>query len=762
MLMAVATLPYPPIPPNMKELECAIHELAMKYGSRFPDRIPAMNQNSLSDGLYLWNCSGTVPQKDAKPARELLSKPTSYTNSWFVDTNKGSDSNVGSITSPWKSISHAVDNLPQMSSQRFLYLRGGVYYLNETISLSAKHSHLTISAYISEHGTENVTISGAGNIIKNWECSDLLPDCKVHQAKVNLPKRGPNLGPEVVNQLFANGERMIRAKYPNGDPSVTSGQCFTRPQFDNEKCNWLKSLTGKRNQNPGTHVATVAIGPNRGNSPTVGCGKECNATYATFSYHIYDPPAGHPVYNKPLPGMGWTNNSLFCRYGSPFARPADFGIAKGDLPREWKNPTTGIIHMIHSSLWGGWMFRIQNRSESTISLAYGGYQEGRGADMSTNHYYVDNIIEELDVPGEWFFDEDTDTVYLYPNSTVGGFPEVTIPTLSTLLEIKNANNIQLQGITFTQTTATYMEQYEVPSGGDWTIHRDAAVYIEDSHYVTVFGCEFIETGGNALILSNNVTFSNVISNEFYKTGDSGIVSLGKTNGIDGMLPTYPKNNTINYNHIHEYGIYGKQTSCYFQSLTANSTVIGNICYNGPRAGFNYNDGFGGAYYMSGNLMFNHVRETGDHGGFNSWDRQPYLTRSGVDDGFPVSEKFNLKGSSIIKAQSHIYKNFLINGYNSLWPIDHDDGSQFYNDTSNVLVWGGCKNYLGRSKSCDHNLIVYPGIPNRSANGERCQSDGNCVFANQYFTHNQCITQDGIFYSFNRCHIDDLTAEVYQV
>lgn len=28
-----------------------------------------------------------------------------------------------------------------------------------------------------------------------------------------------------------------------------------------------------------------------------------------------------------------------------------------------------------------------------------------------------------------------------------------------------------------------------------------------------------------------------------------------------------------------------------------------------------------------------VRETGDHGPLNSWDRQPYWTLNGVDDGF---------------------------------------------------------------------------------------------------------------------------------
>eukprot|EP01048_Picozoa_sp_COSAG05_P010667 COSAG05_NODE_954_length_6442_cov_451.572915_5_plen_100_part_00 len=64
------------------------------------------------------------------------------------------------------------------------------------------------------------------------------------------------------------------------------------------------------------------------------------------------------------------------------------------------------------------------------------------------------------------------------------------------------------------------------------------------------------------------------------------------------------------------------------------------------------------------------------------DRQPYLTDNGVDDGFSAQEKYGSSGS-IIKKNDVITKNIFINGYNGVWNIDHDDGSQFMNDTGNV-------------------------------------------------------------------------------
>ena len=48
---------------------------------------------------------------------------------------------------------------------------------------------------------------------------------------------------------------------------------------------------------------------------------------------------------------------------------------------------------------------------------------------------------------------------------------------------------------------------------------------------------------------------------------------------------------------------------------------------------------------------------------------------------------------------NITNNFLFANYHAVWPLDHDDGSCYYYDTYNVLVYGGFKNYLGHSKIC---------------------------------------------------------------
>jgi hypothetical protein len=474
-----------------------------------------------------------------------------------------------------------------------------------------------------------------------------------------------------------------------------------------------------------------------------------------------------------------------------------------------------------------------------LLLGYGGYQEARGGGFTkNNHFFVENVYEELDAEGEWYYDDQgyydhenglrgggsTRMLYYFPPAgaageggadagaadggggdddgggsggggggggggstaashtatsghTTAAAPEwqsdVVMPLLDSLVRISNSDTIptslaagskeaavgiSFSGLEFTETRATFMAVYDVPSGGDWAVHRNGALYVESAERVVVEDCFFNQVGGNGIVFNGHVTDSIVRRNEFGFSGDSAIVSVGNSHALDGSAPTYPNRNTFEFNHIHHVGVYGKQTSCYFQALSANSSFVDNVCYQGPRAGLNYNDGFGGNYTMARNLIFSMVLETRDHGPVNTWDRQPFLTRNGVDDGFAPSAKLGLQGVSIVKARSYFSQNFIIASGGSSYTIDHDDGSQYYTDSSNFMIYGGCKNWRGHSKSCEHNTIVFPGL--MASAGPTCQMSGgfrcdplvnkSCVrgnlFADQFFEGNDCIVPGSSPYS----------------
>ena len=136
-----------------------------------------------------------------------------------------------------------------------------------------------------------------------------------------------------------------------------------------------------------------------------------------------------------------------------------------------------------------------------------------------------------------------------------------------------------------------------------------------------------------------------------------------------------------------------------QAKTAQSVVSGNVFFNGPRAGINANDGFGGGDEISHNLVFSTCRESGDHGPFNSWDRQPFLTT--VRTGAP----------SMRMAWRAIHHNFFIDNYSPQENVDNDDGSAYYHTHDNFLVYGGngMKNDFGGHDNHHYgNVYAYVG------------------------------------------------------
>ena len=85
------------------------------------------------------------------------------------------------------------------------------------------------------------------------------------------------------------------------------------------------------------------------------------------------------------------------------------------------------------------------------------------------------------------------------------------------------------------------------------------------------------------------------------------------------------------------------------------------------------------------------------------------------------------------------------------------GSQYYNDTSNFMVYGGCKNWRGHSKSCSNNTIVFPTRTHcENSGGFLCDpySNKSCntrssLFANTFFVGNDCIVTGSEPYDLRR-------------
>ena len=169
--------------------------------------------------------------------------------------------------------------------------------------------------------------------------------------------------------------------------------------------------------------------------------------------------------------------------------------------------------------------------------------------------------------------------------------------------------LSLRGLGFRDAAPTFMEPHGVPSGGDWGLERLGALFFEGTEDLTIAGCRFERLDGNGLMLSGYHRRASIVDSHWAWTGGTAIAAWGRTDelsdgGIHGWDATpgnVPHGTTVSNCIMRESGIWEKQSSCFFQAKTAATTLTNNLCFNLPRAGFNFNDGLGGGEEVHHNL-----------------------------------------------------------------------------------------------------------------------------------------------------------------
>ena len=292
-----------------------------------------------------------------------------------------------------------------------------------------------------------------------------------------------------------------------------------------------------------------------------------------------------------------------------------------------------------------------------------------------------------------------------------------------------------------------MRLHEVPSGGDFSIHRGAAVFITGSSSFTFTHNRLTQLGSNGLQLSGCNLNASVVNNEISFIGQSGVMMVGKARSIDGVSNlAQPHYTHVLSNLIHDVGIYIKQSAAIMQSVTRASVIAGNALFNSPRMQTLINDGFAGGTELAYNVGFNSMRESMDCGVYETWDRQPYLTtqRDGVTP-------------SLTPAWNVEHHNLAYVNYRTSATINHDDGSSWYEDYSNVFIYAGYQTWLGHNKRYHDELIIYPDMVTVERNRRCLESTVRPGTSfDESFTHNRCVNRRQInTYGINGCNVESV-------
>ncbi len=368
---------------------------------------------------------------------------------------------------PFATLTRARDAVRELKAKRggldrpvIVFLRGGTYFLEEPLILTAEDSGTGSCPIIySAYPGEAPIISG-GFRINGWRTTELNRRtiwCEVRERGL------------LFHELWVNGERRTLARHPNrGYLSVAE-----LPDVD-EKTPWDQEQ--KR-----------------------------------FCFHEGD--------LKAWPGLKTAEAVVMNRW------------VESRLPVESVDEKNRIVTFKKSSV-----FRLDP------------------GDL----YYVENALEFLDSPGEWYLDQNANILYYIPTDQESlEAPEVIAPRLSQLLIIKGdprtelaVRNVIFRGLTFAHT------EWNLPpeSSGfpQAAIGVPVSVHCEGVKDCVFEFCRFMCMGTYALEISQGCRNNVISSCDFFDLGAGGI-KIGEQTIRSGENE-HTFNNTVINCHIHNGGL----------------------------------------------------------------------------------------------------------------------------------------------------------------------------------------------------------------
>ena len=433
--------------------------------------------------------------------------------------------------------------------------------------------------------------------------------------------------------------------------------------------------------------------------------------------------------------------------------------------KRWKNPEGGYVHAMQNCLWGDMHWIIRGRKPDGSLELEGGWQNNRPTGMHDKYRIVENIKEELDAPGEWFYDRSERKLYYIP--TVGtdmACAKVETVRLRHLVEFEGTaqrpvHGIELRGLSFVHAARTFMDNREPLLRSDWTIYRGGAVTLRGAEDCAIIDCEFSQLGGNSIFVdgyNRHLLFSGCY---IHDGGANGIAFVGSRKSVHDPLSgykqghgsidnrrgpvtnDYPSECRVEDCLITMTGRDEKQTAPVQISMAHRITVSHCSIYDVPRAGINISEGTFGGHVIEHCDVFNTVLETSDHGSFNSWGRDRMWHPNVSVMSHTVDSLGDMYAWDMIEPNTIRDSRWRCDHG---WDIDLDDGSSRYRIYNNILLAGGLKLREGYDRIVENNVVINNSLHPHvwpANNGDRvCHN----IFTEQYrpVLMNAVIAADG--------------------
>jgi len=275
-------------------------------------------------------------------------------------------------------------------------------------------------------------------------------------------------------------------------------------------------------------------------------------------------------------------------------------------------------------------------------------------------FYAENVLPELDSPGEWYLDRETALLYFWPPARLSA-GETVVSTVRDPVRLTDLSHVTFRGLT-------------IESG------RGSAVLIKGGSKVRLVACTF-RNMGNWAVLVNGGTEHSVIGCDIYQTGQGGITLDA---GDRGTLSA--GGHVADNNHIHHTArwdpVYQPGIFLFGVGNTATHNLIDNVPH--VAIGFSGNDQ---------TIEYNEIHSAV----FQSNDAGAIYTS-------PPDETWSMRGHKIRYNYLHNIHGFEGRGCNGVYLDDcfssADISGNVFCDVANAILIGG-----GRDNTMTNNLFL---------------------------------------------------------
>lgn len=350
-----------------------------------------------------------------------------------VYVKNGAQNGNGSFEAPFTSIEEARDYIRDLKKNgQFpkygitVSLRGGIYNISEGIEFTQEDS-----------GTEEGLIT-----YRNYADEDVTLDGGI---EIDISQFKNVTDENILNKIPSNAKKGVKEYnlYQNGITREMIGELYYTATYPELYEQFFGLKSGEN--------STAYF-----NDEKITIARWPNEEFATIE-KVADPGSS---------STRWTESAKASGYYEDPATANKRGMKIG-IPKEkaklWKEAKEGWAFGQWNVSWSSSSTPIKSIDAENAVLETVGDAMSRGGAKIGQGYYVFNMLEELDVPGEYYIDRDTGMLYFYPPSSNGVFEMTALKEC--MFTLDKTENMRIKGLTVKNTVAGVIDARQVKNFG---------------------------------------------------------------------------------------------------------------------------------------------------------------------------------------------------------------------------------------------------------------------------------------------------------